>query len=57
MWWRLISQSDLSQYVATLRHAAPVSKRRSPVEEALAKIDPDELTPKGALVLLYQLRR
>ena len=36
--------------------AAPKTKGPSPVEQRLAEINPDELTPKVALELLYELR-
>ena len=38
------------------RHARPVPKT-SPVEEALKGIEPDALSPKQALELLYDLKR
>ena len=33
----------------------PVESGRSPVEQALAAVNPDELTPKSALELIYRL--
>jgi DNA mismatch repair protein MutS len=48
---------DLPLFAATARQAAPAPQGPSPVEEALAKINPDELTPKEALEVLYRLRR
>ncbi|MEN8833602.1 MAG: DNA mismatch repair protein MutS, partial [Pacificibacter sp.] len=36
--------------------AAPVQKGPSPVEEKLAEILPDELTPREALQILYELK-
>jgi DNA mismatch repair protein MutS len=49
---------DLPLFAATARQAmAPATKAASAVEEALAKINPDELSPKEALELLYELRR
>jgi DNA mismatch repair protein MutS len=47
---------DLPLFAATARHAAPASKGPSPVEDALSKINPDELAPKEALEFLYKLR-
>jgi DNA mismatch repair protein MutS len=34
----------------------PAAATSSPVDEALAAINPDELTPKGALEALYRLK-
>jgi DNA mismatch repair protein MutS len=48
---------DLPLFAATVHQAAAPIKDPSPLEEALAKVNPDELTPKEALELLYQLRR
>jgi DNA mismatch repair protein MutS len=48
---------DLPLFAATVRQAAAPTKGSSPVEEALAKINPDELSPKEALEVLYSLRR
>jgi DNA mismatch repair protein MutS len=45
-----------SAVVATATKAAGVSEP-SPLERALAEINPDELTPKQALELLYRLRQ
>jgi DNA mismatch repair protein MutS len=46
---------DLPLFAVTARQAA-AAQAASPVEEALAKINPDELAPKEALELLYKLR-
>jgi DNA mismatch repair protein MutS len=46
---------DLPLFAATVKSAAPV-QAPSAVEQALAAINPDELTPKSALELLYKLR-
>jgi DNA mismatch repair protein MutS len=43
---------DLPLFSAT----APAKKETSAVEESLRAIDPDALTPKGALEVLYQLK-
>jgi DNA mismatch repair protein MutS len=49
---------DLPLFAATARQAAaPAASGPSPVEEALSKINPDELSPKEALEALYELRR
>ena len=37
--------------------AAPVPPREDPLRRAVAEIDPDELTPRTALQLLYQLKK
>jgi DNA mismatch repair protein MutS len=47
---------DLPLFAATVRQTAPASAGPSPVEDALSKINPDELAPKEALELLYKLR-
>jgi DNA mismatch repair protein MutS len=48
---------DLPLFAATARQAAaPAPPGPSAVESALAAINPDELTPKEALELLYKLR-
>jgi DNA mismatch repair protein MutS len=47
---------DLPLFAATARQAMPAPAGPSPVEEAVAKINPDELAPKEALELLYKLR-
>ncbi len=36
--------------------AAPAPADPSPLERAMAEIDPDALTPRGALELLYRLK-
>jgi len=46
---------DLPLFAAAL--AAPQNRRRSRVEEALERIDPDTLSPRAALDLLYELKR
>lgn len=49
---------DLPLFAAPIRHAAPTpAARPDPVREALAGIDPDELTPKQALETLYALKK
>ena len=40
----------------TTRSARPAKAGPSPVEEALADVDPDAMTPRDALEFLYQLR-
>jgi DNA mismatch repair protein MutS len=40
----------------TVRSTVPVKAGPSPVEEAVAAADPDAMTPRDALELLYQLR-
>jgi DNA mismatch repair protein MutS len=47
---------DLPLFAAVSGRAAPKTKGPSPVEQRLAEINPDELTPKVALELLYELR-
>ena len=46
---------DLPLFAATAKQATP-AKRPSELEQALAAINPDELSPKEALELLYKLR-
>ncbi len=46
---------DLPLFAATPQ-AQPPAPKSSPVEDALAEIHPDELTPKDALDLLYKLK-
>ncbi len=46
---------DLPLFAATAKQAPPAT-RPSPLESALSAINPDELTPKAALELLYRLR-
>ena len=46
---------DLPLFAAMPRGAKP--KGPSPVEEALAAMEPDQLTPKQALEEIYRLRR
>lgn len=50
-------QQDLL-FSANLQNAEPISPLIEPskVEQALAEIDPDELTPKQALEMLYRLK-
>jgi DNA mismatch repair protein MutS len=36
--------------------AAPTPKKRSEVEEMLKSVEPDALTPKQALEILYELK-
>ena len=47
---------DLPLFAATVRQASAATSGPSAAEEALAKVRPDELTPKEALELLYRLR-
>jgi DNA mismatch repair protein MutS len=47
---------DLPLFAATAKQAAP-EQGPSELERALAAINPDELSPKEALELLYKLRR
>jgi DNA mismatch repair protein MutS len=49
--------NDLPLFTAARRTAQPAEPAApSPVETALAAIDPDALTPKAALELLYSLK-
>jgi DNA mismatch repair protein MutS len=49
---------DLPLFAAPMRQATPArAARPDPVREALAGIDPDELTPKQALEALYALKK
>jgi len=47
---------DLPLFAATARQMAPPPANPSAVEDALSKINPDELAPKEALDILYKLR-
>jgi DNA mismatch repair protein MutS len=47
---------DLPLFAATAARAAPPQAKESEVEAALKEINPDELTPRAALDLLYRLR-
>jgi DNA mismatch repair protein MutS len=47
---------DLPLFAATARQVSAPAQGLSPLEEALTQINPDELTPKEALELLYRLR-
>jgi len=47
---------DLPLFVAADAFAAPAPVVPSAVEEALAGINPDDLTPKEAMDLIYRLR-
>jgi DNA mismatch repair protein MutS len=47
---------DLPLFSATVKQTAP-DKGPSELEQALAAVNPDELSPKEALELLYRLRR
>jgi DNA mismatch repair protein MutS len=48
---------DLPLFAATVKPVAtPAQDKGSVVEAALAEIDPDGLTPRGALEELYRLR-
>ena len=48
---------DLPLFAARPVPAAAKLAEPSAVEEALRAVNPDELTPKAALELLYELRR
>ncbi len=48
---------DLPLFAAARPKGAAAKGGPSPVEEALAKLNPDELTPKAALEALYALKR
>ena len=47
---------DLPLFSAAAAQAVPEATPVSPVEEMLAGVNPDELTPKDALELLYRLK-
>jgi len=47
---------DLPLFSAALRREAPPAAKADPLNEALAAINPDELTPKEALEALYRLK-
>ena len=47
---------DLPLFSAHLKRAAPEPAKASPLLEALAAINPDELTAREALDLVYRLR-
>jgi DNA mismatch repair protein MutS len=47
---------DLPLFAARPKSHVPAAAGPSPVEEALAAINPDELTPKAALEALYRLK-
>jgi DNA mismatch repair protein MutS len=48
---------DLPLFSATVRAPAPAPRKGpTPVEEKLAGVHPDELTPKEALELVYALK-
>jgi DNA mismatch repair protein MutS len=47
---------DLPLFAATAARVAPPQAKESEVEAALKEINPDELTPRAALDLLYRLR-
>jgi DNA mismatch repair protein MutS len=48
--------SDLPLFAARPKSFVPDAGKPSAVEEALAAVNPDELTPKSALELLYRLK-
>ncbi len=50
---------DLPLFAAALRQPSAASGERgpSPVDELLAGLSPDELTPKEALELIYRLKK
>jgi len=47
---------DLPLFSAAMRREAPAAAKADPVAEALAVINPDELSPKEALEALYRLK-
>ena len=47
---------DLPLFAAQPKAATPDPGAPSPLEQALAAINPDELTPKAALEALYKLK-
>jgi DNA mismatch repair protein MutS len=47
---------DLPLFSAALRREAPAVVKNDPVAEALAAINPDELSPREALEVLYRLK-
>ena len=50
-------EANKAQKELPLFAAAPVGPRPDPIREALAALDPDDLTPKAALETLYRLRK
>ena len=48
---------DLPLFSAEVKKAAPLANKTSALEDRLAAVNPDELSPKEALELLYELRR
>jgi DNA mismatch repair protein MutS len=48
---------DLPLFAEQRKTPAPVAPRANPIEEALKNADPDALTPRGALELIYALKR
>ena len=49
---------DLPLFAASLAQAAePAGSDKSPLDTAVDDINPDELTPRAALDLIYQLKR
>jgi DNA mismatch repair protein MutS len=52
------AQTELPLFVTAARGShAPASGSADALREALAAIDPDELTPRAALEAIYALRR
>ncbi len=47
---------DLPLFAASRPRGATASGKQSPAQEALANLNPDELTPKAALEALYRLK-
>jgi DNA mismatch repair protein MutS len=47
---------DLPLFAATAAKAAAPAVKESAVEAALGEVNPDELTPRAALELLYRLK-
>ncbi len=48
---------DLPLFAERVRASKPAEPRASPIEDALRAADPDALTPKAALELVYALKR
>jgi DNA mismatch repair protein MutS len=48
---------DLPLFAEALKSQKPAQSRTSKIEETLRAAEPDSLTPKGALELLYSLKR
>ena len=48
---------DLPLFAEAMKAAKPAEPRKNEIEDALRAADPDSLTPKGSLELLYVLKR